>query len=106
MTTKDAALPFVLDYVFEVGCPMCFLYEDNIVFVVFEISEGSLATIRRTQAECVNTSDTTHDGGQNDVIEDKTSHDECLLGGVMMVEWMVEASLFLCGLGCMRFPGR
>ena len=43
---------------------MCFLYENN-VFVAFEVIEGSLAMIRRTQAEGVNASDTTHDGGQN-----------------------------------------
>lgn len=81
MTTKDATLPFVLGDVFEVGCPMCFLYEDNIVFIAFKIIEGGLATIQWTLAKCVNTSDTTHDGGQDDVIKDKTSHDECLLGG-------------------------
>ena len=100
MTTKDAALPF------EVGCPMRFLYKDNIVFVAFEIIESGLATIQQMQAKCINTSDTTHDGGQDDVIKDKTNHDECLLGGVMMVEWMVEACLLLCGLACERFPGR
>ena len=38
---------------------------------------GSLAAIRRAQAEFVNASDTTHDGGQNDVKKNKVSHDEC-----------------------------
>ena len=81
MTVKDAALLFVLDDVFNIGCPVGFLEENNIVLVSFEIIKSSLTTIRRTQAKCVDTSNATHDGGQDDIIKDKISHSECLLGG-------------------------
>ena len=37
----------------------------------------SLASVQRAQAEGVNASNTTHDGGQIEVKKNKVSYDEC-----------------------------